>query len=70
MELINFLFGYPFKKPFVSKKILTLAFSAITILLPLSTSYLCEQGFSIVTTIKSKKKERERLQSVEELKVK
>ncbi|XP_060874839.1 protein FAM200A-like [Metopolophium dirhodum] len=51
---------------YVSKEYPEISIKALTILLPFSTSYLCEQGFSELTNIKNKKREkREKLNSVE-----
>ncbi|XP_022160762.1 zinc finger BED domain-containing protein 5-like [Myzus persicae] len=49
---------------YVSKEYPEISIKALTILLPFSTSYLCEQGFSALANIKNKK--REKLNSVEE----
>lgn len=49
---------------YVSKEYPEISMKALTILLPFSTSYLCEQGFSTLTNIKNKK--REKLNSMEE----
>ncbi|XP_060864312.1 protein FAM200B-like [Metopolophium dirhodum] len=40
---------------YVSKEYPEISIKALTILLPFSTSYLCEQGFSALTNIKNKK---------------
>ncbi|KAL4100732.1 hypothetical protein QTP88_020766 [Uroleucon formosanum] len=49
---------------YVSKEYPEISIKALTILLPFSTSYLCEQGFSALANIKNKK--REKLNLVEE----
>ncbi|XP_050066484.1 zinc finger BED domain-containing protein 5-like [Aphis gossypii] len=49
---------------YVSKEYPEISIKALTILLPFSTSYLCEQGFSALANIKNKK--REKLNSLEE----
>ncbi|KAL4090794.1 hypothetical protein QTP88_025569 [Uroleucon formosanum] len=49
---------------YVSKGYPEISIKALTILLPFSTSYLCEQGFSALANIKNKK--REKLNLVEE----
>ncbi|KAL4120074.1 hypothetical protein QTP88_012813 [Uroleucon formosanum] len=43
---------------YVSKEYPEISIKALTILLPFSTSYLCEQGFSALTNIKNKKREK------------
>ena len=52
---------------FIREEYQHIAKKALTLLLQFSTSYLCELGFSTLTNLKCIK--RERLQSVEEMRV-